>query len=481
MKLFSRKLNRFFNFSLLFLIIKVSVSAQPCLGALSVKFEGNNTGIPMSVTINSTQQTLDCYQNAVLTTEVVGGNSGFTPVYDWGDNSSNSNLVVTTAGTYVVTVTSANGCTSTSSYTLDLDCSVYNIGVGQGCQSIGTLDDVKGNKWFHFVKNGKIIASIYPNGHDLGSVELDLDLWEDPTLWYGSYFLPRYFHFKPEFNGPWEILPVLVRLYFFDAELDETNVLDPSPDVLRSELSVTHYNNINDDCILTNDAFSRMEVHKPNVVDDSIFVTTQFWLEVGVKHFSEFGAKMYNSGIALPLELISFKGRAQKEDNLLEWTTSNEMNTNHFEIERSIDNVNFVKVGQKLADGNSNTIKNYSFLDKDAPSFAYYRLRAMDNDATFLYSNIIYLEHNRGNLSGVNVYPNPTSDQLFVEFFIEKESNVTFKVTDIAGKLLRTQQVMLNKGMQRQIIDMTQFPQGAYLLFLENEGNNSAVRKIIKD
>ncbi len=116
----------------------------------------------------------------------------------------------------------------------------------------------------------------------------------------------------------------------------------------------------------------------------------------------------------VPLTLTDFSATLKDCQPLLTWTTESEINTDRFEIERSnAGNSNDWKfIGTVAANGNSSSKINYSFIDKAinvTSEKVFYRLKMIDKDGRFNYSNILPVLVNckTGNLI---VYPNPVHD-----------------------------------------------------------------------
>lgn len=152
--------------------------------------------------------------------------------------------------------------------------------------------------------------------------------------------------------------------------------------------------------------------------------------------------------IVLPLTLLQFKGKKQSGTNLLEWTTANENNLNRFEIERSADGATFVKTGQVLATGSVSVQKNYSFTDTHPLSNVnYYRLKIVDNDSRYAYSNIIVLMGNTpaGTISG-SVTPNPFNETLNVQLILDRAQNITIQLIDMTGRIALTKEAKGQPG-----------------------------------
>lgn len=110
----------------------------------------------------------------------------------------------------------------------------------------------------------------------------------------------------------------------------------------------------------------------------------------------------------LPLKLVSFSGSVNGGATILQWQTSNEVNTKDFEVERSPDGINFLTVG-KLAAANSDGNNFYSYTDNAAGQNAgFYRLKMIDENGSFSYSSIIKVATN----SAARLMVFPTRSQI---------------------------------------------------------------------
>lgn len=112
----------------------------------------------------------------------------------------------------------------------------------------------------------------------------------------------------------------------------------------------------------------------------------------------------------LPVTFVTFTGRQVDNSIVLEWATMSESNNDYFEIERSIDGVNFVTVGYVDGAGNSNSLLNYQFAD-NAPEQGqlYYRLSQVDFDGTREYADkIVTVLYAGDDFDQLTIVPNPT-------------------------------------------------------------------------
>jgi hypothetical protein len=96
---------------------------------------------------------------------------------------------------------------------------------------------------------------------------------------------------------------------------------------------------------------------------------------------------------ALPVELLSFDANPGLSEVVTLWSTASEQNSDHFTVERSADRMEFKPVGTVAAAGNSQHIRDYSFIDR-APltGTSYYRLRETDLDGTVSLSKVVAVD-----------------------------------------------------------------------------------------
>jgi len=146
------------------------------------------------------------------------------------------------------------------------------------------------------------------------------------------------------------------------------------------------------------------------------------------------GVVVVSTNSVLPIKLSKFSGKYADNSNQLSWSTSTENNTNIFEIERSENGSEFTKIGSKKAIGNSTSIQNYIFNDVNISnkSVLYYRLKTIDNNGSFGYSNIIKIA--KEIKTTISLYPNPSRSS--VNITGEKIQQIT--VNDLIGKIVIT-------------------------------------------
>ncbi len=187
----------------------------------------------------------------------------------------------------------------------------------------------------------------------------------------------------------------------------------------------------------------------------------------------------------LPVQLLNFEAKANGNDVTLNWLTASELNNKGFEIERSSDGINFSNVKFVEGKGNTNKVSNYLTLDVDAflsarSNTLYYRLKQLDADGSFSYSNIVSVSKNE--LSGsVVVYPNPFNRELHIAVKSTKETSAVISLIDLQGReLYHNPAQQIHKGENTISIDMVaNLKAGIYFISIKT-GEETRVIKAIK-
>ncbi len=170
----------------------------------------------------------------------------------------------------------------------------------------------------------------------------------------------------------------------------------------------------------------------------------------------------------MPITLVSFNAVRENANSLCTWQTATEENTDHFDIEvsTSTSDLEFYTLGSVKAHGNSNTTLNYSFLDMqpNKSGIRYYRLKAVDDDSSFTYSDIVSVDFDGGLSRAGSLYPNPTSSVIYYTINENNTSNVAISIIDITGRVLLKNAINSAIGVNTFLTDVSSLPQGIYIL-----------------
>jgi hypothetical protein len=173
--------------------------------------------------------------------------------------------------------------------------------------------------------------------------------------------------------------------------------------------------------------------------------------------------------VVTPLQLLFLTGSPKGEDNLLQWQTTNEVNTQEFVIERSADGIQFTQIGVVKSNNRIETNK-YSYPDNlfnNETSF--YRLKMIDSDGSFEYSKIVAIrnETNRG----FRILANPVSTMLTLNHL----GSGWVELINLQGEVLQKIKV---KG-QALHLDVSSYNTGIYFIRYFGE-KRTEVHKIVK-
>lgn len=165
---------------------------------------------------------------------------------------------------------------------------------------------------------------------------------------------------------------------------------------------------------------------------------------------------------ALPLELISFKGDADRFINILSWETAWEANVAKFILQRANDvDRDFADLADINAKGDTDFGHTYEFSDIDPDDESYYRLKSVDHDGQTDFSELVVIS--REKIANPVVYPTQTRDALQVR--LPEEEKTQIEIVSPAGQLQQVGEI--NDGYT--VLSVNNLAQGWYYLKLENE------------
>lgn len=186
---------------------------------------------------------------------------------------------------------------------------------------------------------------------------------------------------------------------------------------------------------------------------------------------------------ALPLHLEYFAAAANSCNAALTWRTSNEINCKQFIIEQSIDQVNFSPVATVPA-RNTTTVNNYSLEVAQPSGVAFYRLKMMNIDGVYTYSQIVKCRTSCAISGYMIIYPNPVvaTGTVYLSFSTPYKGKATLIITNMLGQRFSAVPVQVSAGVNLVPTDVSRFASGTYLMNLLTEGGEriGSVQKFIK-
>ncbi len=170
----------------------------------------------------------------------------------------------------------------------------------------------------------------------------------------------------------------------------------------------------------------------------------------------------------LPLTLTDFIALYKNKVAHLAWQTEQEINTSYFDIERSMDAINFFKIGNVAAKGNSNVLANYSFTDNALPfvnglqQTLEYRLKMVDKDGHFTYSKIAAISFSAS--PSIKITPNPSKSILRITG-LNASVPVAISIIDLSGKIVKK----ITARNNNYLYDVSSLPAGNYYISIAED------------
>ena len=185
---------------------------------------------------------------------------------------------------------------------------------------------------------------------------------------------------------------------------------------------------------------------------------------------------------ALPVKLMYFTAEKHDESkSMLTWATASEVDNDHFEIERSSDAQNWEKTGQVQGHGTTSIQQNYSYIDmKPIAGINYYRLKQVDVDGKFEYTNIAEVQFDNASGASITmaVYPNPVAQAAAINIAMSNSSdninNIT--ITNTVGQVILDQAV---SEMQTNILSGLNLPEGVYFITAHTSNNKTLTSRLV--
>lgn len=184
----------------------------------------------------------------------------------------------------------------------------------------------------------------------------------------------------------------------------------------------------------------------------------------------------------VPIELISFKGLAQDNGNLISWSTASEFNNDYFKLERSSDGQNFAVIDEIDGAGTTNIRHNYNYLDTDIRNgIVYYRLTQVDFDGSSTRTDVISVNRKGEEVFAINeIYPIPARDFVEISFQAVNDGIVGIEVYSLAGRFIFSTDFDAQKGVNTYRLNIDSLYAGMYFLSINN-GEEVITNRFLKE
>ncbi len=411
---------------------------------------------------------------------------------------ANGQNITYTAGntspvTLQLTITTAAGCTLSNSANITANITNTLSGTTGGAQVCGNYAVLPAGSGGTVYTDASCnpIAKVLPSGSGpavTGTINTCVKIDASVQTFNAVPYVQRHYDINPVTNAA--AATATITLYFTQAEFNAYNTARGAFPALptgtgdatgKANLRVTQYHGTGTAPGNYTGAAVLIDPVDANIVFNA---TAARWeVTFDVTGFS--GFYVSTSIFAVPVTLVNFSGQNNGNQNLLEWTTALEQNSSYFELQRSSDGNNFAVITSVNAGGNSTINKTYKYSDNIsglALPVYYYRLKMVDLDGKFRFSSIARIRA-AGKGMFAEVSPNPFKEklQLSVNVATAVQDKAGVILSDISGKILLRQSVLLKKGMNVITIDeVNKFSAGVYLLTVATSQQTETL-KIVKE
>jgi carboxypeptidase T len=180
--------------------------------------------------------------------------------------------------------------------------------------------------------------------------------------------------------------------------------------------------------------------------------------------------------ILLPVAFLSFEGKIVGDGKVeLKWNTTINDQHDYFEVQRSVDGLQFITIGQV------GTAPPCMFMDTAAlPGVNYYRIKQVDKNGSFAYSTVIRVQYAKNKLS-YSLYPNPAHDVVKLYVTGSKDEQLRVVLSDLSGRRLAEQNVVVQPSATELKLSLAAYPaQVLVLSIFDAKGGLLATEKLVK-
>lgn len=174
------------------------------------------------------------------------------------------------------------------------------------------------------------------------------------------------------------------------------------------------------------------------------------------------------NAIVLPITLKYFTSWKRPDANRLTWMTTSEKGFSHFEIEKSTDGANFIRIATIYGRGSNESETAYSYDDNEVKPLQFYRLKYVDIGGKYSYSNILRVNRNDATNAKV-IFSNKITSMLTLRIIDLPANDLSIKIIDNSGREIRSQHVKINSGENSINLNTGSIPSGFYYLMLSSD------------
>jgi len=175
-------------------------------------------------------------------------------------------------------------------------------------------------------------------------------------------------------------------------------------------------------------------------------------------------------GVVLPVQFLEFTGNTQGQQELLNWKVLATIPVDHFEVERSLDNATYNKVGVITDPVKLNEEQSFGFTDNIkgiTSDVIYYRLKVVGKLGEIKYSNVLVVRQALSTIP-ITMMPNPANGYVTINLYADKNTPIAISLLDKTGKKVLDQAENLSPGFNNINLNLEKYSQGVYAVIIQS-------------
>jgi hypothetical protein len=180
------------------------------------------------------------------------------------------------------------------------------------------------------------------------------------------------------------------------------------------------------------------------------------------------------AGNALPINYFEINASLINNNlSKIEWQVIEDDKNINYTLERKLEQENVFKTIAKIkSNGVIGIMENYNYLD-NISSFnntpIYYRIKYENEKNDIKYSKTVKLQKNIGGINSISIFPNPSTSIFNLNINVNEESTIKYTISNAVGKVIQSNTLELNNGLNTQLINLSSYDKGIYFVTIENE------------
>ncbi|HTM93554.1 MAG TPA: hypothetical protein VL095_14135, partial [Flavisolibacter sp.] len=176
----------------------------------------------------------------------------------------------------------------------------------------------------------------------------------------------------------------------------------------------------------------------------------------------------------LPVKFVGFTVTRKNADAFIQWSTSEEMNADMYHVERSLDGTNWNTIAYVAAVGNSSTLNNYSFTDKNVSTkVVYYRIKEVDVDGKAAYTAVKSIKLETASVAEIKIAG--ISNKVLLQFPQEIKGNIMVRFVSKSGQVVDQQ--IINNPVGQVVLNSK--VTGNYIITVSNGQDFNTAKQVI--